>query len=117
MHLTVEPGENLEDVAARETLEETGLPVRQLEPVCTYLCNPSCSTEVMHMFAAHVDCDAVEGLHGLDHEDEDIRVFSVPAAEAFGLLKAGTANNANLIVALQALALQREELRQRWTDG
>lgn len=113
----VEPGEELEDVAARETMEETGLTARHLEPVCTYLCNPSCSTEVMHMFAAHVDCGAVEGLHGLDHEDEDIRVFSLPAEEAFDWLKAGKANNANLIVALQALALRRDDFRARWLAG
>lgn len=113
----VEPGEELEGVAVRETLEETGLTVRHLEPVCTYLCNPSCSTEVMHMFAAYVDCEGLEGLHGLDHEDEDIRVFSLPAEEAFAWLKAGKANNANLIVALQALALRRDDFRARWLAG
>lgn len=111
----VEPGEELHDVAIRETMEETGLSVRHLEEVCTYLCNPSCSTEVMNMFAAHVDCSGAAGLHGLDHEDEDIRVFQIPAPEAFDLLKAGKANNANLIIALQALALYRGDFRRRWT--
>ncbi len=113
----VEAGEELRNVAVRETLEETGLAVQHLEEVCAYLCNPSCSTEVMHMFAAHVDCSGAEGLHGLDHEDEDIRVFQVPASEAFAMLNSGRANNANLIVALQALALHREDFRRRWTTS
>lgn len=112
----VEAGEEVEDVARRETLEETGLTALHLEPVCTYLSNPSCSTEIMHMFAAHVDCAAAEGLHGLDHEDEDIRVFQVPAEEAFGWLHSGEVSNANLLIALQALALRRDDYRRRWAN-
>jgi ADP-ribose pyrophosphatase len=112
-----EPGEELADVAIRETKEETGLDVLHLEPVCTYLTNPSCSTEVMHLFAAHVACPGGGGLHGLDHEDEDIRVFEVPAEEAFGWLSTGAAGNANLVIGLQSLALRREEYRRRWRAG
>lgn len=109
-----EPGEELAEVAVRETKEETGLDVLHLEPVCTYLTNPSCSTEVMHLFAAHVACPDADALHGLDHEDEDIRVFGVPAEEAFGWISTGAAGNANLVIGLQALALRREDFRRRW---
>ena len=43
---------------------------------------------------------------------------AVPAAEeAFAWLNAGKANNANLIIALQALALRRDDYRARWLAG
>ncbi len=112
-----EPGEDLKAVATRETKEETGLALTRLEPVCTYLTNPSCSTEVMHMFAAQVECSRVDGFWGLEHEDEDIRVFRVPAVEAFNWLRSNKVSNANLIIALQALALRRDDYRRRWTTN
>jgi len=112
-----EPDEELHDVATRETFEETGHAVKRLEFLFSYLINPACSTETMHMFAAHVDASQAGGFHGLDHEDEDIRVFHVPAAEAIGWLLENKVSNANLMIALQALALRRKDFRTRWLAG
>ncbi len=112
----VEAGETLADVARREALEELGRPLARLEPVCTYLISPGCSTETMHLFAGEVDSHQAEGVHGVEHEDEDIRVFTVAAREAIGWLDSRDeiVSNANLLIALQWFALHREELRARW---
>jgi ADP-ribose pyrophosphatase len=109
-----EPGEELDDVARRETLEETGCTLRALEFHCTYLANPACSTEIMHLYFGEVTASDVGGLHGLDHEDEDIRVFVVPADEAINWLGTPHVSNANFLIALQGFALKRAELRARW---
>lgn len=52
--------------------------------------------------------------HGLAHEHEDIRAFTLPAGEALAKLAAGDYVNASLIMALQWLALNRETLRAKW---
>ena len=112
-----EEGEALDDVARRETLEETGCHLIRVEPVCRYLVNPACSTEIMNLYFGQVDAGEVSGFFGLDHEDEDIRVFTAAADEAIGWLNAGKVTNANLMIALQAFALRRDDLRGRWTAG
>ena len=49
-----------------------------------------------------------------DEEDEDIRVFVKPADEVFGWLEDGSITNANMLIAVQGLALRRDRLRQEW---
>lgn len=109
-------GETAEEVAHREALEEIGRPVDRLEFLCRYMVNPACSTEAITLFGGRVDSESAEGIHGLDHEGEDIRVFSVPAAEAIGWIGTERIANATLLIALQAFALNRDRLRRLWRD-
>jgi ADP-ribose pyrophosphatase len=60
-----------------------------------------------------VDSGLAEGVHGLDHEGEDILVRVLSFAEAQAALF-HQANSTSIIVGLQWLAQQREKLRHRW---
>ncbi|OKH89671.1 ADP-ribose pyrophosphatase [Thalassospira sp. TSL5-1] len=110
----VEPGESLEDVARRETIEESGCdiigPLEVIVP--RYYASPGCTSETVQIFYGRVDAAKAGGLHGLDEEGEDIRVFTKSADDCFAMLKAGEFCNAPTIMALQWLMLNRDRLRQ-----
>lgn len=108
------PGETPEEVVRREAIEEMGREVTDLEPICTYLLTPGGSSETLAMFCGRVDSESAGGIHGLDEEGEDIRVLVRSVDECIAMLNDGTIFNANAVLALQWLALNREELRQRW---
>ena len=102
-------------VAIREAQEEAGVTIGDLVPVCKYLVTPGGSTETMEIYCARVDAASLGGIHGLEEEGEDIRVFSVAADEAIGWVESGKAVNSCIIIALQWLALNRQKLIARWT--
>lgn len=106
----VEEGETPEEVARRELVEEAGIAEVELLPICDYLVSPGGSDESMTLFCAMTSLDAVGGIHGLAHEDEDIQVHVVDRAAAMAALHAGQCNNAPLIIALQWLALHHVRL-------
>jgi ADP-ribose pyrophosphatase len=110
----IEPGEEAEAVARRESVEEAGCEVGHIEKICDYLVSPGGTSETISLYCGQVDSRGVGGIHGLDHEDEDIRVFSVSYAEAVALLAAGELNSASPIMALQWLQLNRARLRAAW---
>jgi ADP-ribose pyrophosphatase len=107
-------GEAPEEVARRETLEETGCVAGELVDIAEYQPSSGASTETMRLYCARVDASGAGGIHGLPSEGEDIRVVTMPAEEAIGLLQTGGAENATLIIALYWLAHHRHALRARW---
>jgi ADP-ribose pyrophosphatase len=111
----VEDGEHPDEVAARETMEECGRDLLALKQITNYLVTPGCSSETIRLYLGRVDAADAGGIHGLDHENEDIRVFTVPAEDAFGMVADGTINNGTIIICLQWLQLNREAVRREWT--
>jgi len=107
-------GETPEEVARREAREEAGCEVSELIPICSYLVSPGGTSESVVLFCGRVNCAGLGGIHGLPDENEDIKVSVVPWAEARRLLDAGEIRNAVSLIALQWLALHRDELRRRW---
>ena len=107
-------GEDPADVARRETLEETGLAVESLEPVARFMPSPGGSSEVVQIFVGRVDAEGAGGYHGVEGEGEDIRVFRLPAAEAFEMLDDGRIDTAITLIGLQWLARNHQALRARW---
>ena len=110
----VEEGETMEDVAHREAQEEAGLDIKTLEPVCEYWVSPGGTNETIAIYCGWVDTEGVGGVHGLPHENEDIRVEVVSSEVAFAALEDGTINNAASIIALQWLQMNRSRLQQLW---
>jgi ADP-ribose pyrophosphatase len=110
----VEEGETPENVARRESREEANLALTDLWPICHYIASPGGASETCRLFLGRVDASSAGGIHGLDHEDEDIRVDPMPFAHARKLLEDGKLTNALSIIALQWLALHRDEVRAKW---
>ena len=110
----IDEGETPEGVARRESHEEAGCELLDLVPICKYLASPGGTSESVQVFCGRVKSDGVGGIHGLPHEHEDIKVDVVPWTVARRLLDDGRIGNAVTIIALQWLALHRNELRRRW---
>lgn len=111
----IDDGETAEDVARREAEEEAGCTITDLVPMCRFLATPGISNESVALFCARIDSAGRDGaIHGLPHEHEDIRVRVMPLAEALGLIERQALANAPALIALQWLALHKDELRRRW---
>lgn len=109
-----EPGERPEDVACREAKEEADLKLEELVPIMEYLVSPGGSSEKVYLYCAKVNSCGVSGIHGLEEENEDIKVHVVAVDKALAMLASGQINNATAIISLQWLALNKEKLDARW---
>ncbi len=106
--------ESPEDVARRESLEEAGCTVRELEKIYDFYPSPGILSEFVTIYVGRVDCSDVGTSGGLAEEHEDIRVSVVPTDEAIRLLDENRLTNSVAIVALGWLARHRDALRERW---
>jgi len=110
----IDHGQTPEQVAIREAKEETGLDIADPILARHYLATPGGSSESMRIYAARIDSTRLSGIHGLKEEAEDIRVFPVPADQAFHWIESGRICNAMTIVGLEWLRAHRDSLRRRW---
>jgi hypothetical protein len=72
------------------------------------------ASERITLFCGKIDSTQVGGIHGLDHEDEDIWVRSVDFDEAYRMVESNEIESAIPIIAIQWLALNKEKIRQKW---
>ncbi len=108
-------GENCAEVAKRETLEEAGLEVDQLEHVIEYFCSPGGSTEHFTLFCGRVNlADTQKDIFGVCDEHEDICLHILPVTEVIDMLNKGLINNAMSIIALQWFQLNKPRLDKLW---
>lgn len=112
----IDDGQTPEAVAIREAKEETGLEIDEVIPARRYLVTPGGSTESMQIFAARIDSSKLTGVHGLEEEGEDIRVFPLAAEEAFSWIESGRICNGMTIIGLDWLAKNRAALQARWSE-
>lgn len=110
----IEDGETPQQVALREAEEEAGATPEHIEHIGKFIITPGGSSETVELFVAKVDTSTIDGLHGLEHEGEDIRVFTVPVEEAYAMVKDGRVANSMAVIAVQWLMLERPDLRRRW---
>lgn len=106
--------EELEDVARRESQEESNCVPTDLVHICDYYNSPGATNEKISLFCGRIDSSSAGGIHGLDEEHEDIQVQLLDYTEAVEMLEQGELNNAMTIVSLQWLQLHREEMLERW---
>lgn len=112
----IDPGEQPDAVARRETLEEAGRSVRNLERIGEFYTTPGVSSEKITLFLGVVDSAGVGGIHGLAEEHEDIRVESFAFADVLALMEQGRINSAIPMIGLQWLALNRERIRRQYAE-
>jgi len=112
----IEGDHSPEDVARKEAIEEAGCEVDGLIPICEFMVSPGTSSERIHLFCGRVDASKADGIHGLDDEGEDIRVVVMPAEDAIHGIGSRRINSTASIIALQWLALNREDLRKHWVN-
>lgn len=106
----VEEGENYAEVAARETAEEAGCTFNQLLPICNYWVSPGGTSERVQLYCGLIDSEGVGGIHGLEEENEDIRLHTFAFSQAYAAVESGEINNAATIMALQWLKINHAHL-------
>jgi len=107
----VEENESIKDVARRECKEEAGLDVHSFETIHSFYSSPGGCSERIYLMCGLVDSQLAEGIHGLDHEGEDIKVLVHDFEEINQLLATDRISSAIPIIALQWLCINRERLR------
>lgn len=110
----IEEGETPEEVARREAIEEASVKILDLVPLYSLLLSPGACSETCDIFLGRIDATGVGGIHGLQSEHEDILVKVMSFADARALLARDEIDNSAAVIALQWLALHRDELRERW---
>lgn len=111
----IEAGETAEAVVRREIVEEAGCAATDIIPVMDVFTSPGGSSERIAIFCGRVDAGGIGGIHGRNDEDEDIRVFAEPLDAAVQRIADGRITNIIAVAALQWLALNRSEVRARWS--
>jgi ADP-ribose pyrophosphatase len=110
----VEPGESLEAVAIRETVEEAGVAISELEKVFEFMPSAGGSDERFTLFVAPANLSRAGGVHGVKAEGENIRVTVVSINQAMQWLAQGRINNAPCMLAVQWYAANRDRLKKKW---
>ena len=107
----VDEGEEANEAARREVLEETGFAVEKLEKISTFFPSPGGSSERIHVFYASIDASkkiATGG--GLPDEGEEIRNITLTVDEALQKFDAGDIMDGKTVIALQWLRINRAKL-------
>lgn len=99
--------DNPEDCIRRETEEETGYQVQDVEKVMEAYMSPGSVTEILYLFIAAYDkAMKIHEGGGVAEEHENIEVLELPFAEAYGMIGSGEIKDAKTIMLLQYLKLQ-----------
>ncbi|WP_028766414.1 ADP-ribose diphosphatase [Shewanella fidelis] len=106
----IDKGQTSTDVAHRELQEETGLTAQELTKVNEYFSSPGGTSERFDFYWAKVCAAEADGLHGLDAEDEDIRVHVLSRETAYQLVLNGKINNASTVIGLLWLQLNYQTI-------
>lgn len=102
----IDQGENAEEAAARELLEETGYHSRRLKRLGTTHPNPAFLANRLSTFLA-TDLERVEPERtGFGVDDENITVVPTPLDEIPDLIHDGVITHALVIAAFQLLAIE-----------
>lgn len=110
----IDRDESAEEVIRREAEEEAGITLGRVASVTSYYPSSGGCSEKLDVFVGEVDASKAHGIHGLDYEDEDIRVHVLSREQAYQWVKDGIFENGASIIALQWLQLNHQELRSQW---
>lgn len=102
--------ETPETCIRRESLEEAGCEVNDLQHLFTFYPSAGACSEIFHLYVANVELPTSGGVFGMPDEGEDIQLHLFDYSDAPLLLKNGRLRNAPVIMALQWLT---QHLRQQ----
>ena len=99
---------NAEDCIRRETEEETGYKITDVQKVYEAYMSPGSVTELVHLFVAEYSKEQknTEG-GGVAEEQEEIDVLELPFAEALQMMKTGEIRDGKTIMLLQYAQINR----------
>ncbi len=110
----LEGEESPEQLIRREAVEEAALEIRDVIPMHAVVLSPGACSETCATYLGRVDSAKAGGVYGLEAEGENILVKVLPFSEARAMLDRDEIGNAIGVIALQWLALHRDEVRARW---
>ncbi|HLZ89624.1 MAG TPA: GDP-mannose pyrophosphatase NudK [Puia sp.] len=91
----------------RETQEETGYQLGEVEKVFEAYMSPGSVTELLYFFIAeYIPSMKVDEGGGLEHEEEDIEVLELPFARALAMIDSGEIRDGKTIMLLQHVRLK-----------
>jgi len=95
-------------VVRSKALEEAGYRLETVQPIATVYLSPGACTERIHIYLASISAaQRVQAGGGLPESGEDIRVRSLPRAEAWRMVADGHIRDAKTVLALQYLMMER----------
>ncbi|TDQ79187.1 GDP-mannose pyrophosphatase NudK [Sphingobacterium yanglingense] len=98
--------DNAEDCIRRETEEETGYKITDVQKIFEAYMSPGSVTEILYFFIAEYSKEMkVTDGGGLEEEEENIEVLELGIEEAMNMLKSGEIKDAKTIMLLQYIKL------------
>lgn len=99
--------DNPEDCIRKETEEETGYKVTQVEKIFESYMSPGSVTEILHFFIAEYAREMKVGSGGgLEEEQENIEVMELDFDKAFSMIGTGEIRDAKTIMLLQYMKIR-----------
>ena len=100
--------DNPEDCIRRETEEETGYQIAEVEKIMEVYMSPGSVTEILYLFiAAYDNSMKIHEGGGVADEQENIEVLEMPFEEAYGMIRTGEIRDAKTVLLLQHLKLRQ----------
>lgn len=108
----IDEGETELQAAVRELKEESGIEVKpeDLHYINAVYPSPGGCSERVTLYVGKVNADHLLNKGGLDNENEDIRIFKLPAKEAFKYCDSGRICNAAALIGLMYLQNHYDEI-------
>lgn len=98
--------DNPEDCIRRETEEETGYKISEVEKIFDLYMSPGSVTEILHFFIAeYAKEQKVNEGGGAEHEHENIEVLEMPFNDALAMVNNREIKDAKTVILLQYLRL------------
>ncbi|HVM88395.1 MAG TPA: GDP-mannose pyrophosphatase NudK [Puia sp.] len=98
--------DNPEDCIKRETEEETGYRIKNVQKIFEAYMSPGSVTEILYFFIAEYSNEMkVTDGGGLDHEEENIEVLEINIDKAMQMINSGDIKDGKTIMLLQYVKL------------
>lgn len=100
--------DNPEDCIRRETEEETGYKIAEVQKIFEAYMSPGSVTEILHFFIAEYakDMKVTDG-GGVEHEEENIEVLELDIDQAVRMIATGEIKDGKTIMLLQYIKLHQ----------